>query len=100
LTGKYDDGIPAESRGARTEWLTDRLTEPNLARLRVFSQLARELDLTPSQLALAWVLRQEGITSVITGASRHEQLQENLAAVDVVLSDEVSSRLAALFPRA
>jgi voltage-dependent potassium channel beta subunit len=99
LTGKYDAGIPAASRGAQTEWLKERLTEANLARLREFSQLARELDVTPAQLALAWVLRQEGVTSVITGATRAEQLTENLGAVDVVLSDAVAARLAALFPR-
>lgn len=99
LTGKYDDGIPAASRGAETEWLKERLTEANLARLRQFSQLARELDLTPAQLALAWVLRQPGVTSVITGATRSEQLTENLGAVDVLLSDAALTRLAALFPR-
>ena len=99
LTGKYDGGVPGESRGAKTKWLEERLTEANVARLREHSQLARELGITPAQLALAWVLRQDGITSVITGATRHEQLQENLGAVDVVLSDETLARLGALFPR-
>ena len=99
LTGKYDAGIPEGSRGARTEWLKDRLTEPNLARLRRFSELARALAVTPAQLALAWVLRQEGVTSVITGATSAEQVAENLGAVEVVLSDEVAAELSALFPR-
>jgi voltage-dependent potassium channel beta subunit len=99
LTGKYDDGVPPASRGAKTDWLAERLTEANLARLRELSLLARELGVTPAQLALAWVLRQPGITSVITGATRPEQLTENLGAVEVVLSDEVLARLGALFPR-
>ncbi len=99
LTGKYDAGIPEGSRGARTEWLKDRLTEPNLARLRRFSELAKSLAVTPAQLALAWVLRQDGVTSVITGATSAEQVAENLGAVDVVLSDEVAAELSALFPR-
>jgi len=99
LTGKYDDGIPAASRGAQTDWLEGRLTEANLVRLREFSALARGLGVTPAQLALAWVLRQEGVTSVITGATRAEQVVENLGAVDVVLSDDVAAQLAALFPR-
>lgn len=100
LTGKYDEGVPTTSRGATTDWLKDRLSEPNLARLRQFSALARELGVTPSQLALAWVLRQPGVTSAITGATCPEQVAENLGAVDVVLPDEVAAQLSALFPRA
>ncbi|MEZ6015544.1 MAG: aldo/keto reductase family protein [Planctomycetota bacterium] len=99
LTGKYDNGVPEESRGAKTEWLKDRLSEANLARLRQFSTVARELGVTPAQLALGWVLRQDGITSVITGATCAAQMQENLGAVDVALSDEVAAQLALLFPR-
>jgi voltage-dependent potassium channel beta subunit len=100
LTGKYDDGIPEGSRGATTSWLEERLTESNLVRLRRFSALARELGTTPGRLALAWVLRQDGVTSVITGATSGEQLRENLGAVELELSDETAAELSALFPRA
>ncbi len=97
LTGKYNDGIPPESRAARSDWLKGELTEANLAKVRRFTDLARELDLTPAQLALAWVLHQPGISSAITGATRPEQVVENARAAEVRLSAEVLERIEAIF---
>jgi voltage-dependent potassium channel beta subunit len=99
LTGKYDDGVPEDSRGARTEWLDDVLTDETRPRLRRFSALARELGCTPAQLALAWCLRREEVSSVITGATRVEQVRDNVRAVELELSDDVLDELDRLFPR-
>lgn len=98
LTGKYDDGVPPGSRADTSSWLDEVLDDAMRVRLRSFSALARELGLAPSQLALAWVLHQDGISSVITGATRPEQVQENVKAADVELEPAVLRRLAELFP--
>ncbi len=98
LTGKYDDGIPPGSRGAETKWLDDKLEGDVQERLRAFSALARGAGLTPGQLALAWILRNEAITSVITGATSTDQVESNLEAADAVLEDDLVERVEALFP--
>ncbi len=98
LTGKYNDGVPADSRGARTQWMRELITDENVARVRQMTELARELSTTPAALALAWLTHQPGISSAITGASRVEQLEENLAAAALELSDEVLAQLDGLFP--
>ena len=98
LTGKYDEGVPEGSRGAETSWLDDVLTDDMRVKLRAFSAMARELSLAPAQLALAWVLHQEGISSVITGATRPEQVRENVRAAEVELDPTALQRLQELFP--
>lgn len=98
LTGKYDDGAPAGSRGAETKWLDDKLDGDVRQRLKAFSALAREAGVTPAQLALAWILRNDAITSVITGATSTAQVESNLEAAEVHLSDELVQRVEALFP--
>jgi voltage-dependent potassium channel beta subunit len=84
LTGKYNSGIPEGSRAARQEmgWVRDEITPDRITTVRRLSELAQELDLTPAQLAIAWVLRRKEISSVITGATRLEQLDENLETVE------------------
>ncbi|MEO1699065.1 MAG: aldo/keto reductase family protein [Planctomycetota bacterium] len=98
LTSKYDRGVPEASRGATSSWLDEHLNERTLERLRAFSEMARERGVRPAQLALAWVLAQDGISAVITGATRPEQIEENVAAVGVELDSETLERLDALFP--
>ncbi len=94
LTGKYDDGVPAGSRFATFErFREDNLTPENAARVKALKPIADELGLTRAQLALAWVLRQPGVASVITGASRPEQVTDNAAAASVELSPEVLTRI-------
>ena len=86
LTGKYDSGIPQDSRGALKgySWLKDRLTDQdNLARVRALEPIAKELNCTPAQLAIAWILKNPNVSTVITGASRVEQVRENLQAMQV-----------------
>ncbi|MCC7113061.1 MAG: aldo/keto reductase [Burkholderiales bacterium] len=87
LTGKYNDGIPPDSRGTVKgyEWLAERLTDARrLDVVRHLAPIARELDCSLAQLAIAWCLRNPNVSTVITGASRVAQVHENLKALDVV----------------
>ena len=85
LTGKYNDGIPADSRLAQDglTWLQRGLRGERIDRLRGYSALAQELGVAPGTLAIAWCLRNPHVSTVITGASRVEQLRQNLAAVEL-----------------
>lgn len=89
LTGKYDDGAPEGSRGARTDWLKGYMTDDNLARVKQISTIARDLNITTSQLALAWILRRPEISCAITGATNVGQVEENVMASDVELPYDV-----------
>jgi voltage-dependent potassium channel beta subunit len=93
LTGKYNDGVPAGSRATHSEWIQKDLTEENIARVRQLTALAHELDLTVSQLALAWLLRRPELSAVIIGATRPEQVAENVQAAGVRLSDDALERI-------
>ncbi len=87
LTGKYNNGIPAGSRGALQgyEWLKGRLTDQEaLARVKALQSIAADMGCTIAQLALAWCLKNPNVSSVITGASRVEQVHENMKALDVL----------------
>ncbi len=99
LTGKYDDGIPSDSRLERIEWLRGRTnTEENIKRVREMKRLADSVGCTRAQLALAWAMAQKGVSSVITGATRLEQLQENLGALSISMTDDLLNELDRLFP--
>ncbi len=87
LTGKYNDGVPEGSRGADTKWLKDILTETNIDKCRKLEVIANDLNIKLSQLALAWILRKEEISSVITGATNPDQVKENVIASGVELSE-------------
>jgi voltage-dependent potassium channel beta subunit len=89
LTGKYSDGIPPESRAARSDWLEHDLTEENIAKVRRLTALAADLGLEMSQLALAWILRRPEISAVITGATRSEHVQSNVGAAGKRLTPDV-----------
>lgn len=98
LTGKYDGGIPAGSRLDRIEWLRGTfLTSENAPRLKAFKALADESGISRTKLALAWALSRPGVSSVITGATSLAQLQENLGALEVVITDELARRLDEIF---
>jgi len=87
LTGKYNDGIPADSRGTLKgyEWLLPRLTDAAaLTKVRALKPVADELGCTMAQMALAWCLKNPNVSTVITGASRVSQVQENMKALDIV----------------
>lgn len=91
LTGKYRRGqsIPADSRAASKNWGEDRLKESQLIQVEKLENIAEELGIKVSQLALAWILRQDNVASALVGASRPEQVIENCAASDVKLSAEI-----------
>jgi len=101
LSGKYNDGIPENSRVTTQgyEWLRRRLeSEEGRARLetvRKVARIAEDLGCTTAQLALAWCLKNPDVSTVITGASRAEQVVQNMEALSVVdrLSDEVMARI-------
>ncbi len=87
LTGKYNDGIPEGSRLAspRLDWLRDRLlTEDKLERTRRLGRIAEGFGCSLAQLALAWAAKNPCVSSVITGASRPEQVVENIGALPVL----------------
>jgi len=94
LSGKYIDGIPEGSRATLPgyEWLKDLLTdEGRNAKVKALAGIAEELDCTLSQLSLAWCAKNPHVSTVITGASRVEQVHENMGALDVMpkLTDDV-----------
>ena len=98
LTGKYNNGIPADSRGALKgyEWLRERLTAPTLiAKVKALQAIADQLGVPLAQMSLAWCLKNPNVSTVITGASRVEQVRENMKAMQVVdqLTPEVMARI-------
>jgi len=102
LTGKYLDGVPEGSRAALEgyESIRDRVTDAEVQdKVRQFVGIADELDATPAQLALAWCAKNPDVSSVITGASRVEQVTENVQAIEVLgrLDDATAERIAAIF---
>lgn len=99
LTGKYDDGVPEGSRLGRIDWLRDEIIKPErIAQVKQFKEVADRLGLSRAQLALAWALAQPGISSVITGATRLEQLQENLGALSLKMTPAIQKDLDRIFP--
>ncbi len=98
LTGKYDDGLPNDSRFAREAWLKERWYRDDVIGLvRNFGKIADELQVKRSQLALAWLLGRQTLSSVITGATSVDQLVENLAAAEIEIPDEVTMKINTLF---
>lgn len=80
LSDKYLHGIPADSRAAKGGFLRPaQITEEKLARVRALNEMAQQKHMTLAQMALCWVLQKPGITSVLVGASRPEQVAENAA---------------------
>ncbi len=102
LTGKYKGGIPKNSRGALKgyDWLKEHLKDKEkLARVAALEPIAKELGCTLSQLALAWCLKNPFVSTVITGASRVQQVRENMKASDVVdnITPEIMERIDGIF---
>ena len=87
LTGKYSGGIPEGSRGSLNsmDWLTSELTDPErLAKVAALDPLAKDMGASLAQFSLAWCLQSPRVSSVITGASRVEQVHENMKAMAFV----------------
>ncbi len=100
LTGKYLDGIPAGTRAASVSWLREKLTGVDTnATVRELKAVADEMGCSLAQLSLAWAASNPNVTSVITGASRPEQVVENMAALEVLeaLTPEIKARIEEIF---
>src|SRR3989440_2251274 len=98
LSGKYNDGIPKDSRATLKgyAWLAESVLDPvKLKQVRSLAPLAADLGCTMSQLALAWWLKNPNVSSVITGTSLPSQVIENLLAVVSVpnLGTDVMSKI-------
>ncbi|HAV77072.1 MAG TPA: aldo/keto reductase [Anaerolineae bacterium] len=86
LSGKYNKGIPKDSRAGmkQNSWLVETVTDKDkLAKVQALEIIARDLNCTLSQLSLAWCLKNPYVSTVITGASRVEQVKENMKAIEV-----------------
>jgi len=82
LTNRYLDGVPADSRMAEGRFLTeDALTEETVTRVRALNELAERRGQTLAEMALAWALRDDRVTSVLIGASSVKQLDDNIGAL-------------------
>lgn len=98
LSGKYNEGIPDDSRFALTgfEWLRDRwLVQDKIEKVKKLSELAREVGLSIAVMSIAWCLTNPHISTVILGATRKQQLIENLSAIEAVqqLTPEILERI-------
>jgi voltage-dependent potassium channel beta subunit len=101
LTGKYEEGIPPGTRASLPGyvWLRERFegaqAEDKIEKVRRLRTIATDLGATPAQLALAWCLKNPNVSSVITGASRPEQVAENMKAMEAIgrLTPEIMERI-------
>jgi voltage-dependent potassium channel beta subunit len=100
LTGKYDDGKPEGARLTEKEnWGKNFLTDENIQKVRDLKAVADSLNITRAQLALAWILRQKGVSSVITGATKVQQIEDTVKAAGVRLSSDVIEQIETILTR-
>lgn len=102
LSGKYNKGIPKDSRGALKgyEWLHGNLTnQEKIAKVAALEPIAKELGGTVAQLAIAWCLKNPFVSTVITGASRVEQVHENMKSAEVAakITPEIMEKIDVIF---
>lgn len=98
LTGKYNDGIPEDSRLALAgfEWLQDRTLSTNrIERVKALQSIADKLETSLATLAIAWCIRNPNVTTAILGATKEQQLNENLEALTIypLLTDETMNEI-------
>ena len=93
LSGKYNDGIPKNSRFnvKGYEWLADSMKELNLKNMSKLANIAKSLGITQTQLSILWCLRNKNVSTVILGASNSKQLKENLDSADYL--DKVTTSI-------
>jgi voltage-dependent potassium channel beta subunit len=101
LSGKYNDGIPKDTRATLKgyEWLREYVITPqNIEKVKKLHSIAKELGCTSAQLALAWCLKNPNVSTVITGASRQEQVMENMKAAEVAqkLTSDIMEKIEAV----
>ena len=98
LSGKYRDGVPSDSRAQLQgyEWLAKKLTDKGTNNIvGRLADVSDQLGCSLAQLSLAWILLNPHVSTVITGASRVEQIHENMKAIDVVkkITPEIKTRI-------
>ncbi len=97
LTGKYNNGIPADSRANLPgyEWLKEQITPARLEKVRKLGVIAGDLGVSLPHLALAWCAKNPNVSTVITGASRVEQVHDNFKALEVLprLTPEIMKQI-------
>jgi aryl-alcohol dehydrogenase-like predicted oxidoreductase len=98
LTGKYNNGIPADSRLAIEgfDWLKARwIQDAKLQKVKQLGELAQKLQVSLAALAIAWTIKNPNVTTAILGATKTEQLQENLKALDayMLLTPEIMQEI-------
>ena len=97
LTGKYNNGIPEDSRASLKgyEWLKEGITPERVEKVKQLKTVADELGASMAQLGLAWCLKNPNVSTVITGASRAAQVSENMKALEIApkITDEVMGRI-------
>jgi voltage-dependent potassium channel beta subunit len=87
LTGKYNEGIPADSRLGMEgfDWLKDRwIQDAKLEKVKKLTELSKQYNISLASLAIAWTIRNPNVTTAILGATKRSQLEDNLKALDVV----------------
>ncbi|MBV6392182.1 MAG: L-glyceraldehyde 3-phosphate reductase [Anaerolineales bacterium] len=102
LSGKYKDGVPADSRGALKgyEWLQERLKDQErLKKVAALELVAKELNCTAAQLSIAWCLTNPFVSTVITGASRVGQVGENMKSAEIAprLTPDILDKIDSIF---
>ncbi len=97
LTGKYNEGIPAGTRAATTDWLKRDLTPENIAKAQKLAELAKSYHVTINQLALAWILRQPQVSCAITGATDESHVKDNVEASEFELSQSILEKIEVIF---
>ncbi|WP_160032401.1 aldo/keto reductase family protein [Paenibacillus sp. An7] len=95
LTGKYNSAteLPENSRAAKLDFVRDGITEDKIAKVKQLGRIAEELGLSMPQLAIAWILRQKNVASALVGASRPQQVAENVKASGIKLSADVLQQI-------
>jgi len=98
LTGKYNNGIPEDSRFALEgfDWLVSRwMAEEKLAKVKQLTEFANELGIPVATLSIAWTIKNPNVTTTILGATKKEQLTENLKALEALptLTPDVMQRI-------
>ena len=102
LTGKYNDGIPEGSRLdlEKYKWLKEQLLDSEegrakLEKVKKLAPIAKDLGISMPQLALAWCLKNENVSTVITGASKVEQVEHNMETMDIIgkVDDEIMAKI-------
>ncbi|MCR5421377.1 MAG: L-glyceraldehyde 3-phosphate reductase [Lachnospiraceae bacterium] len=95
LTDRYLDGIPQDSRARRNHFLKeDAITDEVIAKVRKLKEIANDRGQTMAEMALAWILRKDRVTSVLVGSSRPEQILDNIKMIEKLeFSDDELSRI-------